>query len=77
MHSAQPLSTSQVTSQSQPTPWRHNSNTKTLLWAHVDGTEIVFKSTDRRSKIFFMQKGLTIDFWQRLYDGNPSAIVSV
>ena len=50
MHSSQPLSTSAMTSQSHSTQWRHNNNT-TLLRAHVNGTEIVLKSTDRRSNI--------------------------
>ena len=50
--SPQPLSTSAMTSQSHSTPWRHNSNTKNVLWAHVNGTEIILKSTDRRSNPF-------------------------
>ena len=59
-HSLQPLSTSPVMSQSQSTTWRHNSNTKTLLRVHVNVTEIVLKSTDRRSNItvFLHVRGL-------------------
>ena len=49
MHSPQPLSTSAMTSQSHSNPRRHNSNTKNVLRAHVNGTEIILKSTDRRS----------------------------
>ena len=37
-----------MTSQSHLTQWCHNITQRTLLWAHVNGTEIVLKSTDRR-----------------------------
>ena len=51
MHSHQPLSSSAMTPQSHSTPWRHNSNTKKLLREHVNGAQVVLKSTDRRSSI--------------------------
>ena len=36
-----------MTSQSHSTPWRHNRKTKTLLRAHVNGTVIGLKYTDK------------------------------
>ena len=50
----------QQTSQSHSTPWRHHSDTRTLLRTHMNGTEIVLKSTDRPSNLslFLYVQGL-------------------
>ena len=43
MHSPQPLSTSEMTSQSHSTLWRHNSNTKNVTASAPEWDQISFE----------------------------------